>query len=639
MGKDADRIVTRDAVETVLSGYNLGSSEVTVTDDVTNDYIIVTYVATSRAYKIDKNTIYTITYDANGGTGAPAAQEKKHGSSLTLSTTEPIRTNYRFRGWSISLTATEATYAAGGTYTANESVTLYAVWQAMYTVTYDANGGSGAPASQIKYHGDPLTLQTGTPTRDNYRFLGWSTSNSATEATYQPGGSFTTNANTTLHAVWQAIYTVSYDANGGSGAPLAQTKYHGISITLSTTAPTRSNYRFLGWSTSSSATSAEYQPGGSFTTNANTTLYAVWQAMYTISYDANGGTGAPSAQTKYEGVALTLSSTSPTRTNYTFLGWSTNSGATSATYQPGGSFTTDAATTLYAIWRANTVTITFNNNNGSGGPGTQTVYYGVATALSSTAPTRTGYTFQGWGTSSTTSTVSYKGGTSYTWYSSTTLYAVWKINTYTVAYNANGGSGAPSSQTKTHGVALTLSTTKPTKHGYTFLGWSTSSSATSASYSAGGSFSTDANTTLYAVWSLKTYALGSYGAASLYPNADEDEDYTEETWLNGSTLVETAGQKLSVAFSLYKQNDHTGGYVDVYIRDSSGTRTYLGRVGTSKGWSVKWAWGETDITSPKTFTLPSSGSYYIDFYCFAIGYDIGRYFVQWTISDVSVTSN
>ena len=75
-----------------------------------------------------------------------------------------------------------------------------------------------------------------------------------------------------------------------------------------------------------------------------------------------------------------------------------------------------------------------------------------------------------------------------------------KLSTYTVSYNANGGSGAPGSQTKIQDVALTLSTTKPTRSGYTFLGWATSSSATSAKYSAGGSYTSNAGVTLYAVW-------------------------------------------------------------------------------------------------------------------------------------------
>ena len=72
-------------------------------------------------------------------------------------------------------------------------------------------------------------------------------------------------------------YTVSYNANGGSGAPSSQTKYHNTTLTLSSTKPVRTGYTFQGWSTSSSASSASYKPGGSFTANANTTLYAVWQ--------------------------------------------------------------------------------------------------------------------------------------------------------------------------------------------------------------------------------------------------------------------------------------------------------------------------------------------------------------------------
>ncbi len=79
-----------------------------------------------------------------------------------------------------------------------------------------------------------------------------------------------------------------------------------------------------------------------------------------------------------------------------------------------------------------------------------------------------------------------------------------KAETYQVSYNANGGTGAPASQIKTHGVNLTLSTTKPTRDGYSFLGWSASPSATSAAYTAGGTYSANADLTLYAVWKQDT---------------------------------------------------------------------------------------------------------------------------------------
>ena len=158
-------------------------------------------------------------------------------------------------------------------------------------------------------------------------------------------------------------YTISFNANGGSGAPSAQTKWHGTALTLSSTKPTRTGYTFKGWATSSSG-SAAYCTGTnnasntSYTGNANATLYAAWQVnTWTVSFDANGGSGAPSAQTKTYGQALSLASLAkPTRTNYVFKGWATAANASAAQYCTGTnnasntSFTTNATTTLYAVW-------------------------------------------------------------------------------------------------------------------------------------------------------------------------------------------------------------------------------------------------------------------------------------------------
>ena len=151
----------------------------------------------------------------------------------------------------------------------------------------------------------------------------------------------------------KSTYTVSYNANGGSGAPSSQTKVHGVALTLSSTKPTRTGYTFKGWGTSSSDTTVDYSAGGSYTNNANITLYAIWQSnTFTVSYNANGGSGAPSNQTKIYGVNLTLSSTVPTRTGYTFKGWGTSSSATSVSYSAGGTYSSNASITLYAVWES-----------------------------------------------------------------------------------------------------------------------------------------------------------------------------------------------------------------------------------------------------------------------------------------------
>lgn len=100
-------------------------------------------------------------------------------------------------------------------------------------------------------------------------------------------GTMTSSVTKTLTAS-RKTYTISYNANGGTGAPAAQTKTYGVALTLSNTKPVKIGYPFLGWATNSSGTGTIYQPGGSFTTNANTTLYAKYSTTltnYTVYLD------------------------------------------------------------------------------------------------------------------------------------------------------------------------------------------------------------------------------------------------------------------------------------------------------------------------------------------------------------------
>ena len=593
---------------------------------------------------------YTISFDANGGSGAPSSITKKHFTNAALPTATPSRTGFIFKGWGTSSSTSYVSYKPGATFYTNANMTLYAIWSAKtYTISYNANGGSGAPGSQTKTHGIKMLLSKVEPTRSGYTFLGWSTSSSATSASYQPGEWYYANANRTFYAVWQknapTSYTVSYDANGGSGAPSSQTKTKDVTLTLSSTKPTRSGYTFLGWATSSSATSASYQPGGSYTANASVTLYAVWSCnhastktvwdtgckwrkvcnncgvtvssgtthgpytygdwvyysgsqhrrtqtcnhgdysgyeyashsgstmcekhsatqhkkysycsdcsssygtisyedhtfstfssngqtvstcsqcgytkttaqTYTVSYNANGGSNTPASQTKVHGVTLTLSSSVPYRFNYEFVGWSTSSSATVATYTAGGSYAGNASVTLYAVWKYKpaTYTVSYDANGGTGAPGRQTKTYGVTLTLTTIQPTRRNYLFLGWSKDRNATSASYSAGGSYTDNANVTLYAVWRYNpeTYTIRYDANGGTGAPASQTKTYGAPLTLSMIKPTRAGYEFLGWATSKSATASEYAPGEQYTNEAGVTLYAVWRYvpKTYTV-SYDA-------------------------------------------------------------------------------------------------------------------------------
>lgn len=169
-----------------------------------------TYAGTKSAsgiITIAAKTSYTVKYNANGGTGTPTTQTKWHDMDISLSNLKPARTGYTFKGWGTSASGS-VVYQSGATYSANASVTLYAVWEVItYSITYNANGGSGAPSAQTKQYNKAVTLSSTVPTKTNSSFVGWGTSKSSTTASYSPGDSYTKNASIVLYAVWKSDYT------------------------------------------------------------------------------------------------------------------------------------------------------------------------------------------------------------------------------------------------------------------------------------------------------------------------------------------------------------------------------------------------------------------------------------------------
>ncbi len=518
-------------------------------DTYTSNFDLYLYAVWEKAPEI-----YTVSYHANGGSGEPSPQTKVEDIDLVLETVEPERSGYKFLGWSASSTATSPTYMPGDTYVSNVSILLYAVWEKipeLYTVNYTSYAGEGFPQPQIKTEGVPLTLSTTIPTRSGYEFAGWSRYSAAVDVHFSPGDVYTEDASLYLYAVWieetpdvpptPAMYPVTYDPNGGSGAPASQSKTEDVPLTLSSTVPTRLRHTFLGWATDATATSPAYLAGDTYTGNHALTLYAVWlrdPAIYTVSYDANGGSGAPASQRKTENVPLTLTTEAPTRDGYTFLGWSGLSNATTPAYLPGTQFMGNYSMTLYAVWEKipETYTVRYHANGGSGAPGRQTKTEGVTLYLSSIVPSRPYYTFLGWSASSTATRATYVAGDAYTRDASVTLYAVWEYTpgSYSVQYHANGGSGAPAPQVKTGGQTLTLSSVCPTRAYHTFLGWSTSSSATAVDYLPGGQYTADADVTMYAVWEKDDYEFSisqlSVAESEIYPYGTATVKVRADSW-------------------------------------------------------------------------------------------------------------
>ena len=334
------------------------------------------------------------------------------------------------------------------------------------------------------------------------------------------------------------VFELSFDVREGSGTPsnqycLAAGTATTCSVTIGTTVPTRSGYTFGGWTASwdDYYQGIIYNSGDAITLSADKVLYAVWnenRVTRTLTFDKNTSenvsnmpTTNPSCEARVvtaPSCQVTIPSNKPTRSGYTFGGWtaSWDDYYQGIIYNPGNTIELSANTTLYAVWNTNstTFTLSFNANSGSGAPANQTcTATGTATScsitISSTRPTRAGYTFQGWANSATATTAAYQPGGSITLSANKTIYAVWKLNstTFTLSFNANSGSGAPANQTCTAtgtatSCSITISSTRPTRAGYTFQGWANSATATTAAYQPGGSITLSANKTIYAVWAI-----------------------------------------------------------------------------------------------------------------------------------------
>lgn len=160
---------------------------------------------------------------------------------------------------------------------------------AIYTVTYNANGGINPPAAQTKIHGVPLTLTTDEPTRDGYIFLGWSEDPIADDYEHLPGGTYTADANTTLYAVWEPVgYQLRFFYGNGT-LPKLWDAWHDTDFYLNTvltlTPYTHPGCELLGWSHTPGTAAAQYLPNGVVRPNSNADYYAVWR----FSRDVNTG--------------------------------------------------------------------------------------------------------------------------------------------------------------------------------------------------------------------------------------------------------------------------------------------------------------------------------------------------------------
>lgn len=226
----------------------------------------VSYSNVARTCKITLNgTTKSFSHTFTSSTSA----QTMGSASFTISKTHSTQT----------LTASgslDATNTSLGRLTTSKSVSVSA--KTSYTVSYNANGGSGAPASQTKWYGESLPISSVTPTRSGYTFYKWNTKSDGTGSNYSYGDNYTPNASVTLYARWTAnSYTLTYNANGGTVSPASKSVQYGSAYgTLPT--PSRSGYNFDGWWTT--ADGGTQVSSATKMSAANTTIYAHWSDAY-----------------------------------------------------------------------------------------------------------------------------------------------------------------------------------------------------------------------------------------------------------------------------------------------------------------------------------------------------------------------
>ena len=178
---------------------------------------------------VPEGTAYTVTYNANSGTVSPASEsivENGHPSFPT-----PTRSGYNFKGWQVNGSGTA--YFDSEDYTVTDDVTFVASWVAVYTVTFNANGGSSTPASESVESGSTFTFPAAPGTKTHYSFDGWTSTGD--EPYYAAGATspaVTGNITYTAHWTEDAKYTVTYSAASPGSGSYAHTNNYGGTYTL-----------------------------------------------------------------------------------------------------------------------------------------------------------------------------------------------------------------------------------------------------------------------------------------------------------------------------------------------------------------------------------------------------------------------
>ena len=456
-------------------------------------------------------TEFIVTFDGNGGTGSMEPVTVEEGSRYVLPAcgfTAPD--GQEFKAWEIG----GVEYNAGDGYVVLGNTEIKALWKdstvipTTFTITFNANGGTGSMEPVTVEEGSRYVLPAcGFTAPDGQEFKAWEIGG----VEYNAGDGYVVLGNTEIKALWKdstvipTTFTITFNANGGTGSMEPVTVEEGSRYPLPAcgfTAP--DGQEFKAWEIGG----IEYNAGDGYVVLGNTEIKALWKdstvipTTFTITFNANGGTGSMEPVTVEEGSRYPLPACGFTAPDgQEFKAWEIGG----IEYNAGDGYVVLGNTEIKALWKDSTVipttfTITFNANGGTGSMEPVTVEEGSRYPLPAcgfTAPD--GQEFKAWEIGG----IEYNAGDGYVVLGNTEIKALWKDSTvipttFTITFNANGGTGSMEPVTVEEGSRYPLPACgfiPPVN--MQFSGWALSAGG---SVIADGAIMATSNITLYAIW-------------------------------------------------------------------------------------------------------------------------------------------
>ena len=512
----------------IITGKNIGKTYLNVSS-VYEKLSIPIYVTSSEEY--------TISFDANGGTGTMSNQKTILQNDVKLNKNEFVKEGYKFKEWNTEADGTGISYTNEQKVLdmLNEelNVILYAQWEPItYKIVFNSNDETNKTEEQIFTYDVEQTLLSNPLGNTEFSFLQWNTEADGTGTSYTEEQNVINlatedNAIINLYAIWES-YTISFDANGGTliGTEPMEDIIVKVSDYMVTSVPyskfKKEGYRMASWNTEPDGSGKRYLAGGVITPTSDTILYAQWEAkQYNVKYyyKLNNIVGTIKTVLFTYDTETELLDAQPDEEGYKFVYWGTKADGTGTNYLPKQkvkNLSTGSEVTLYTIFSPITYKVVFNSNDGTNQTEEQTFTYDVEQLLKTNTYTKEGYKFKEWNTEADGT------GTPYTDEQNIknlatedntiiNLYAIWEKQAYSVTFDANEGIFTDNKTTiviENWDDSKLDSLEKPTKEGYTFKGYYTEKTGGTSleNYIAEAGIDTD-GLVFYAQWEVNKYTL------------------------------------------------------------------------------------------------------------------------------------